>query len=139
MTDEQNATRASFIAMIRQNPNDKATRLVFADWCEEHGDNDMATMLRQGPKRWLRNFVKKHRGDYDRFINAVTNGQVFCFGQDIVHLKYDANDEIERDEKGDAIWDYRTETPQFWLAVELVTGVRKEQFEQGGGYFRCAC
>jgi uncharacterized protein (TIGR02996 family) len=41
MTDEQR-----FLETIRQNPDDDAPRLVYADWLEEHGDPDRAEFIR---------------------------------------------------------------------------------------------
>ena len=43
----------AFIRMIRENPDDEDARLVFADWCEEHGDLDLATKLRAGKGPFL--------------------------------------------------------------------------------------
>ena len=36
----------SFLGHIRDNPDDDTTRLVYADWLEEHGQQDHATLIR---------------------------------------------------------------------------------------------
>lgn len=47
MTETSNVRR-QFIDTIRVNPLDEATRLVFADWLEEHGDVGHAEVFRSG-------------------------------------------------------------------------------------------
>lgn len=39
-------SKTAFFETLRENINDVATGLVFADWCEEHGENELATGLR---------------------------------------------------------------------------------------------
>src|SRR4051794_586533 len=41
-TDEQSALWAA----IRANPDDDTPRLVYADWLQEHGDEDRAELIR---------------------------------------------------------------------------------------------
>src|SRR5947209_2024989 len=36
----------TFLADIRDNPDDDAVRLVFADWLEDHGDPERAEFIR---------------------------------------------------------------------------------------------
>ena len=38
---------ANFLAAIRENPDDDAVRLIFADWLEDQGDTDRAEFIRQ--------------------------------------------------------------------------------------------
>lgn len=45
---DTDATRAAFIAALQENPMDQLHRLVYADWLEEHGDEERATLLREG-------------------------------------------------------------------------------------------
>jgi uncharacterized protein (TIGR02996 family) len=46
MTDLQ-----SFLAALRDRPDDDGLRLVFADWCDENGDADRAAFLRLPPPK----------------------------------------------------------------------------------------
>ena len=43
---ESSPERAGFVAALRANPDDEATRLIFADWLEEHGDAALAAFVR---------------------------------------------------------------------------------------------
>lgn len=47
-------TRQQFIEAIRENPDDEATRFVFADWLEENGDMPTANRLREGAVKPVR-------------------------------------------------------------------------------------
>jgi len=38
--------RAALIAAVCQHPHDDTPRLIFADWCEEHGEPDRAAFIR---------------------------------------------------------------------------------------------
>jgi uncharacterized protein (TIGR02996 family) len=59
MTEHEEHEKAAFFAMIRADPKNNDTRLVFADWCEEHGETELAAMLRGGSEIWLRNFAEE--------------------------------------------------------------------------------
>ena len=45
--------RDALIAAILANPDDDAPRKVFADWCDEHGMEDMARLFRRGRTYYL--------------------------------------------------------------------------------------
>src|SRR5262249_62177187 len=38
--------REALLAAVCENPDDDAPRLVFADWCEEHGESERAEFIR---------------------------------------------------------------------------------------------
>ncbi len=52
--------RAAFIDALAANEDDTATRLVYADWLEERGDDDEAARQRAWPaaKAWLKDWVR---------------------------------------------------------------------------------
>jgi uncharacterized protein (TIGR02996 family) len=43
--------RGQFIAAMRAAPDDADLRVIFADWCEQNGDDALAEKLRKGPVR----------------------------------------------------------------------------------------
>ena len=43
----------AFLNAIRANPNDDLPRLVYADWIEEHGEADIAALIRPSPRSEL--------------------------------------------------------------------------------------
>lgn len=46
-------TKRAFVQAMRANPKDDNARLVFADWCDEHGDPQLAARLRVGPVKFI--------------------------------------------------------------------------------------
>lgn len=57
-----------FVKMIRQNPDDEDTRLVFADWCDENGEQETAAQLRAGKTPFL--LVKGNRDEFAKSVIA---------------------------------------------------------------------
>lgn len=47
-------SREAFIGAIEADPTDENARLVFADWCEEQGEIELAKELRGGSFKMLR-------------------------------------------------------------------------------------
>ena len=122
----------AFLEAIRRDPLDRPTRLVFADWLEEHGRDDEAASyrrLREDVLRadlWMRRFALEVRQPYQELIDAghaMRSGEVWCFGS--TKAQDELLDEPTRRE--------------FWENWSLLTSeeVSPETVEETN--FRCAC
>lgn len=116
----------TFIEAIAKDPRNMATRLVFADWLDDHDEPEEADAQRQfsvekyDAEMWLRQFCLQHDAKYETLIKIVSKpyGE-YCFGTDY-------GPEAARN-------DY------FWEAVEIVLGkLFNEEHRESMG-FRCAC
>lgn len=121
-----------FLAALDKDRYDKTTRMVFADWLEEHGYDDEAVFQRSWTREWQE--ARDHlllcsaecRITYDELLEAATahlSGKEGDYGATLL-LGHDTPDIM-----------YDTET--FWRAYQTVTG--RETGGDRGGFFRCAC
>lgn len=124
MTDlEKQHTMESFWTMIRNDPKNDANRLVFGDWCEEHGEMELAADLRGGSEKWLREFAPNFDVDYAELMEIASN-----------YLEY-----------GDYVVEYDSERwrnhfyahdAEFWQHYKVMTGIENED---KGSPFSCSC
>lgn len=69
--------RLRFEEAIAENPYDRATRLVYADWLEEHGHDDEALVQREWTKEWqdakgyLENLASKIKMEVPRLVKIL--------------------------------------------------------------------
>jgi uncharacterized protein (TIGR02996 family) len=145
LTEQEEREKASFFALIRADPTNNDTRLVFADWCEEHGDMELAGMLRGGSEAWLRAFTEKFRthlqkkaakyGDpieewgcpptYEQVMEAAI--QFLDPEQFGLHLNFDTPD---------FVWD---DLPEFWKHIEVMTGRSLPDELREKRFISCGC
>ncbi len=52
----------AFVAQLRDNPEDHATRLVYADWLDDHDQPEEADRMRKwrSAREWLARFASSH-------------------------------------------------------------------------------
>ncbi len=99
MSDFDNNEKAAFFAMIRADPGNDNTRLVFADWCEEHGEVELAADQRGGSESWLRTFAaewKPYESEaeaYRHLLEDAKEGFFSAHGRDLVKGELDAREE----------------------------------------------
>lgn len=60
--------RQVFVDALAANEDDHTTRMIYADWLDEHDEPEEADRMRKLPaaKEWLRQWVQKINGDYPR-------------------------------------------------------------------------
>jgi uncharacterized protein (TIGR02996 family) len=120
-----------FLAALDRGRFDKTTRMVFADWLEEHGYDDEAVFQRSWTREWQE--ARDHlllcaadcRITYDELLEAATAHLGGKEGDDEATLLLGHDPDIV----------YDTET--FWRAYQTVTG--RETGGDRGGFFSCAC
>jgi uncharacterized protein (TIGR02996 family) len=146
MTDHENHERSAFFALIRADPTNNDTRLVFADWCEEHGDMELAGMLRGGSEAWLRAFVAKFRRHLEEQAGNQGLADIHKWGQPPTYesVMKEATDFLERKSEGLVVnfhttqWMY-DDFPEFWKHFEVLTGRALPADLDSEGLIYCIC
>jgi uncharacterized protein (TIGR02996 family) len=61
--------REAFLRALKKNEDDTATRIIFADWLDEHGEHEEADRQRQWPaaKGWLVQFCQDNNPPADDY------------------------------------------------------------------------
>jgi uncharacterized protein (TIGR02996 family) len=126
--------REVFLKMLAENEDDTATRLVYADWLDDHGEHEEADLQRKWPaaKEWLVRLSK----ECSRY-QEVSSAELLEFGRQV------AKDEnpservyIDNEDMWDAL---KAHGQEFWTNWSIVTGIplpaRLET--QGFHYWRC--
>ncbi len=151
--------REAFVAAIKKDPYDQTTRLVFADWLEEHGEDDESLFQRnwtpeyQRSENYLRGYAarinyKEAYGPYLRDDDEISEAEKKAGDDYHTVVTYEqllegAAEYLEGAESSiylnfdtpDFIYEERTE---FWKHFMIVTG-REVEIGQQGMFFRCAC
>lgn len=121
----------ALLKAIAENPYDRATRLVFADWLEERGLDDEATEQRTwtkekqekaDAKEWLEQKAVEHDVEYKQLLDA---------GYDYA----EQDQELWVRSKG-GVWTHLALTPtaeeEFWKNWTLATGEEKPEESYSG-------
>lgn len=154
LTDDQEKIREEFRSHIKQNPYDRGTRLIYADWLDEHDRPEESAIQRDWTKetydeakQWLTDFANKCGGsctNYDEvwddqveeMWDPITYDDVVQAGYDYVnHGEYflQVGTETARDMM------YSPGTKElFWKHWQTVTDERVGE-EKQGTVFSCTC
>ena len=140
-----NPERQAFLKAIEENPYDFTTRLIFADWLEEFGedkDYEEAVWQRewtpewQRSKEWLENYAdelsrRDTPGEYDfsitleELIETATN-HLNDFVGGTIYLPYDTPDMVYENHD------------EFWKQYAVYTKKNLDNINPGT-FIRCAC
>ena len=130
LTDQSG--RRPFEDDIVKDRYDQTTRLIYADWLEDRGFDDVAaaqrswTKERQEAEDWLRDFAAKSSLEYGEVIHAASRYQTHG---DICNLR-------ERTEEAQGM--VFADRESFWQNYETLTGDIVEPFKKGQP-FSCSC
>lgn len=133
MTEQDLRAMESFWTMLRNDPKNDANRHVFADWCEEHGEDELAADLRWRSAKWLRDFAElwKPYEDpnvaYENLIIDAMEGHFSSHGRDM-YGKGRINSEIGLDVM-----------EQFWHHVRVMTGINIDENYRENFVWSCSC
>jgi uncharacterized protein (TIGR02996 family) len=119
--------REAFLAALAANEDDVTTRMVYADWLDEHDEPEEADRMRKWPaaKAWLINYaagVSPYDADYgnvhayEKFMENVNEGTIFYHGSDC----HSASEVEHADE--------------LYANLTILTGR-----QYGSGSFSCSC
>lgn len=136
--------RMIFEAALRANEDDEMTRLVFADWLDEHGEPEEATRHRQwkGSKEWLLKFHESFYplGDdedacdgYMPFETMIETAETTLSSRGVEECDFG---------RAESLMYGVLESPDFWRHASIVTGVPLSEDLEGFRRrlsFHCAC
>lgn len=144
----------AFLDAIKKDPLDGATRLIFADWLEERGEDDEAQEQRrqatpewQQAYIWMTVFIERHVEEFDlskltpeiRAVVEVTVEKVLEAGRKYLRrgtrsvlsgLGFGAQNALYADDEAQG---------QFWKCYEILTGKKISKNRDPGNPFTCAC
>jgi uncharacterized protein (TIGR02996 family) len=136
--------RDAFLNALAHNEDDTATRLVFADWLEEHGEHEEADRQRKWPaaKEWLARFCRDHNPPPDHsdpIEQVISYEELIETGRATIE---------EADEWGSHFFCFtnltmcsalRDNSREFWKNWSVVTGIPVPQDVQDKCDFTCGC
>jgi uncharacterized protein (TIGR02996 family) len=139
--------REAFERAIKDNPMDRDTRLVFADWLEENGFDDEAAVQRawtaerhREAEAYLEHFAEECSGGHDREVVTTVDdlleiGNIILDAKkpkwkfhDMIHLNHDTPDVA-----------YGEGLRKFWESFEVVTGRPVPDDRREESFVSCSC
>lgn len=136
MDRNHEATKASFFACIAANRHDDVSRLVFADWCDENEEYELAEMLRGGSRKWLEGFIDKYYSHrYIRFgYKPITVEELVteasCSNGYFISVGTDLHSAGELD---------AGEEDLFWKHIRVMTGIECSEKHRSDFVWSCTC
>ena len=139
----EQSERKAFLKALTKNEDDTTTRLVYADWLDEHGEHEEADRMRKWPaaKEWLVRFCEENNPP-----DEEDPDEWFISYETLLELGQEA---IERGGK-DGYWfscgnnmgmcdALRDNCAEFWKNWSIVTGVPLPPDVEEKSGFSCAC
>lgn len=118
-----NTDREALLRALEENEDDLTTRLIYADWLDEHDEPEEADRMRAWPaaKKWLTEFSIGGHDWQEVLANAESD--------------WDYITEYDSDSWQDAFYDVQDD---FYRNVEIVTG-KKFLEDDRKNPFSCSC
>jgi len=127
--------RGEFLIKLLENEDDTTTRLIFADWLDDHGEHEEADRQRRWPaaKEWLVQFCKEkshcHEFSYDGLIE---------FGCQVA--KEDSSSESISFSDNKAMWyALKAHSQDYWTNWSVVTGIPLPPGLESKGFHHWQC
>jgi uncharacterized protein (TIGR02996 family) len=141
--------RDAFLKALAENEDDTTTRLVYADWLDDHGEHEEADRQRKWTpaKAWLVRFCREHNpdhddddddGDDDSYFWIISYKRLLRLGREAVEgadtsgFGFDCG---ANETMCNALRDNRRE---FWTNWSIVTGIAVP-LDVTESYFGCSC
>jgi uncharacterized protein (TIGR02996 family) len=136
--------RDAFLKALAENEDDLTTRLVYADWLDEHGEHEEADRQRKWPaaKEWLVQFCRDNNPSpdvEDPYETIIPYEELLERGRQAVEEAGDwgfgfhcGNNETMCDA-------LRANNQEFWQNWSIVTGIPLPPGGEDAGHFSCAC
>jgi uncharacterized protein (TIGR02996 family) len=124
----------AFLKALAENEDDTTTRLVYADWLDDHGQHEEADRQRRWPaaREWLVRFCKENSG-----YQEITYEELIEFGREVVKEE----SSLERTYvDNEVMWHaLRDNSQEFWKNWSVVTGVPLPPGLGDKGFHRWQC
>lgn len=136
--------RNAFLEALAEDEDDTTTRLVYADWLDEHGEHEEADRQRRWPaaKEWLVRFCRDNNPD----AGAADPYERVIAYEELLELGRQAVAESGKDGLGFYCGNNMTmcgalrgNSREFWKNWSVVTGIPLPPDAAGKSYFNCAC
>ena len=125
-----------FLKALEENEDDTPTRLVYADWLDDHGEYEEADRQRKWPaaKAWLREFCNELDDQADAYylgVKTLIREARRALEDGSLIVDCGANQEMcDR---------LRQDCREFWHKVAIVTGLPLPEGYADNSRFGCAC
>jgi uncharacterized protein (TIGR02996 family) len=134
--------RTAFLRALAANEDDTTTRLVYADWLEEHSEYEEADRQRKWPaaKAWLVRFCQDNNPDPDEDPD-----EWIISYEDLINLGREAIEETDEEvalscgNNMSMCNALRSNSREFWKNWSIVTGIALPPDFDETGHFSCAC
>jgi uncharacterized protein (TIGR02996 family) len=139
--------RSVFLNMLAQDEDDMPTRMIYADWLEEHGEYEEADRQRQWPaaKAWLVHLCQVVNTTNSMIAENPSWQETFVSYEQILNLGRQAIHEVEA--KGEfqiaCAYNFRMSDALnasgrvFWKNWSVVTGIPLPPDMEAKGRFEC--
>lgn len=145
--------KQAFLKALKANEDDTTTRLVYADWLDEHGQHEEADRQRKWPaaKAWLVKLSEEHNpsqpGD-ESFYYIITYDELIELGWEAIENYF--IDEREDEDLNHSILiscsnnfmmceALRDHDREFWQNWSIVTGMPLLENMEEKSWFSCTC
>ncbi len=134
--------RETFITALQKNEDDVATRLVYADWLDEHGEHEEADRQRKWPaaKTWLKEMHSIPWGHPDDETHYLSYEEMIETGREAI-LEEGVSERLYfgcgNDE--DLCNKLRGNHEEFWKNWSIVTGIPLPEGIISRVWYGCAC
>jgi uncharacterized protein (TIGR02996 family) len=133
--------RDAFLKALADNEDDTTTRLVYADWLDEHGEHEEADRQRkwQPAKEWLVQFCRDHNpspDEEDHYTWVISYEDLLEIGRETLEGDEDGLSCGNNMEMCDAL---NANSREFWKNWSIVTGIAVPEDVDERSYFSCAC
>jgi uncharacterized protein (TIGR02996 family) len=133
----------AFLTALAEDEDDTTTRLVYADWLDDHGAHEEADRQRRWTpaKAWLVRFCQENNPapgddseecviDYETLLDL---GREAVGRADRLRFGFSCGNNMTMHE---ALW---ASSREFWTNWSIVTGIPLPPDVESRSYFRCAC
>jgi uncharacterized protein (TIGR02996 family) len=135
--------RKAFLELLAQNEDDTTTRLVYADWLDDHGEHEEADRQRKWPaaKEWLVRFCEAHNPRDDDEVWIISYEMLLELGQEAVERERADGEEILFRCSNNITMCHAlgSNSREFWRNWSIVTGIPVSQDVADKSDFSCAC
>lgn len=138
--------RAAFLKALEVNEDDIQTRLVYADWLDEHGEHEEADRQRrwQAAKQWIVDLCSPYSANGDQY----EEGETVIDYERLVEMAFEAVESLDDGDDRNAcmrfgsaeglMYAFSEQRDEFWKNWSIVTGIPLPESISRVGY-RCAC